>query len=172
VDEAVFRALYSETVIPLRAYVVRTLGGMSYADDIVQEAYLRALRRPLQGSDVKEWRAYLFRIAGNLLIDHWRRYRREVDVADIGEPTVRDRDAAARLDISRMFQKLRPRERQLLWLAYVEKADHEEIAAALGLRVRSVKVVLSRARHKLARLLRGGGHHRIGAGDVETAPGQ
>jgi RNA polymerase sigma-70 factor (ECF subfamily) len=41
-----------------------------------------------------------------------------------------------------------------MWLAYVEGADHREIAAALGLRERSVRVLLHRARRKLATLLR------------------
>jgi RNA polymerase sigma-70 factor (ECF subfamily) len=40
-----------------------------------------------------------------------------------------------------------------MWLAYVEGADHREIAAALGLRERSVRVLLHRARRKLAALI-------------------
>jgi RNA polymerase sigma-70 factor (ECF subfamily) len=162
VDEGTFRALYRETVVPLRAYVVRTLGGVVHADDILQETYLRALRRPLETGEVQQWRAYLFRIAGNLLTDHWRRHGREVIADELAEPSVQGRDLDLRLDMGRMFQKLRPRERQLLWLAYVEKADHEEIAAAAGLRAASVKVLLSRARKKLARLFRDTGHYGVG----------
>jgi RNA polymerase sigma-70 factor, ECF subfamily len=160
-DEATFRTLYSQTVTPLRAYVVRTLGGVAHADDIMQETYLRALRRPLDTADVSQWRAYLFRIAGNLLTDHWRRHDREMAVQAPDEPA-EGFDPALRLDMGRMFQRLRPRERQLLWLAYVDKASHDEIAAALGLRVPSVKVLLFRARSKLARLLRRTGHSGAG----------
>jgi RNA polymerase sigma-70 factor (ECF subfamily) len=40
-----------------------------------------------------------------------------------------------------------------MWLAYVEGADHREIAAALGLRERSIRVLLHRVRRKLAGLL-------------------
>jgi RNA polymerase sigma-70 factor, ECF subfamily len=163
VDESAFRELYRQTAAPLRGYVVRMLGGMMHADDIVQETYLRGLRRPLQTHDVREWRAYLFRIAGNLLTDHWRRHSREVDANEAAEPSAQRPDAALRLDMGRMFQRLRPRERQLLWMAYVEKAPHDEIAATLGLRVQSVKVLLSRARHRLARLFRDTGHYGVGA---------
>ena len=42
-----------------------------------------------------------------------------------------------------------------MWLAYVEEASHREIAATLGLRERSIRVMLSRAREKLTKLLRG-----------------
>jgi RNA polymerase sigma-70 factor, ECF subfamily len=161
-DEGTFRTLYTQTVTPLRAYVVRTLGSVAHADDILQETYLRALRRPLETGDVRQWRAYLFRIAGNLLTDHWRRHDRETNAGEVPDAPAQDRDAALRLDMGRMFRRLRPRERQLLWLAYVEKASHDEIAAALGLRVPSVKVLLFRARSKLARLLRRTGHYGAG----------
>jgi RNA polymerase sigma-70 factor (ECF subfamily) len=154
--------MYGQTAGPLRAYVVRTLGGIAHADDIVQETYLRALRRPLETADLREWRAYLFRIAGNLLTDHWRTRGREASVDDAAEPSVRDRDATLRLDLGRIFARLRPRDRQLLWLAYVERANHGEIAAAAGVRVQSVKVLLSRARNRLARLLRDTGQYGVG----------
>jgi len=40
-----------------------------------------------------------------------------------------------------------------LWLAYVEEHNHQEIASALGIARGSVKVLLSRARAKLRKLL-------------------
>jgi RNA polymerase sigma-70 factor (ECF subfamily) len=59
--------------------------------------------------------------------------------------------------MARVFERLNPQQRQLMWLAYVEGADHREIAAALGLRERSVRVLLHRTRRKLAQLLSAGG---------------
>jgi len=38
----------------------------------------------------------------------------------------------------------------MLWLAYVEQASHREIASALAVKEGSVRVLLSRARQKLA----------------------
>lgn len=154
-DERTFQILYSRTASPLRAYVVRVLGSATPADDIVQDAYLRLLRTPPATRDPDQLRAFLFRIASNLIHDHWRRQRRERDASD---PHAADRetagpDIALRLDMVRLFEQLRPQQRQLMWLAYVEGADHREIAAALGLRERSVRVLLHRARRKLAALI-------------------
>jgi RNA polymerase sigma-70 factor (ECF subfamily) len=56
--------------------------------------------------------------------------------------------------MQRALGELAPRERALVWLAYVEGASHAEIAAALGLSALSVRVLLFRARGKLARILR------------------
>lgn len=54
---------------------------------------------------------------------------------------------------------LSPRDRELLWLAYVEGSSHDEIAALLGLRSASIRSMLHRARHRMADALR-----RIGLG--------
>ena len=50
---------------------------------------------------------------------------------------------------------LKPRERMLLWLAYGQGESHREIAQALGLKTGSIKLLLFRARRKLAKLLGG-----------------
>ena len=54
-----------------------------------------------------------------------------------------------------MLSRLNPREREILWLAYVEGSSHKEIAEVVGLKAGSVHLLLFRARHKMARLLRG-----------------
>ena len=50
--------------------------------------------------------------------------------------------------------QMRPRDRQLLWLAHAEGYSHREIAEITGLREGSVRLLLYRARRKIARLLR------------------
>ncbi|HUR34447.1 MAG TPA: RNA polymerase sigma factor [Vicinamibacterales bacterium] len=155
--EREFHALYARTAAPLRAYVIRILGSATNADDILQDTYLRLLRKPVPTRDADELRAYVFRIASNLVVDHWRARKREVPDTP-PDRGASGRDQGLRLDITRLFAKLKPRERQLVWLAHVEGADHREIAAALGLRAGSVRVLLSRARQRFARLLRDHGH--------------
>jgi RNA polymerase sigma-70 factor (ECF subfamily) len=162
-DEDAFQAIYRQTAAPLRNYVARVLGDVAQADDIVQEAYLRLLRRPPEVGDRQQVRAYLFRIASNLVVDQWRRRKADAPVAALPDRSAPSRDPVLRLDMSRIFRRLQPRERQLLWLAHVEGATHREIAAALSLGERSIRVLLSRARRKLARLVRESGH---GRGDV------
>lgn len=156
--EPEFHALYARTAAPLRAYVVRTMGHASHADDIVQEAYLRLLRKPVPTRDDDELRAYLFRTASNLVVDHWRAHKRE-SVETPPEHGAAGPDQALRMDIGRVFARLKPRERQMMWLAHVEGANHREIAAMLGLRAASIRVLLSRARQRLGRMLRDAGHH-------------
>ena len=147
-----FAAFYEQTSAALRKYVARCVGSHGPADDIVHEAYLRLLRHPPPSDDADQLRAYLFTVASNLMADRWRRQR--VESASF-EPTPSsvNPDTALQLDMERTFLRLRPLDRQMLWLAYVEGASHREIAAALGLREGSIRVLLSRARDKLLQML-------------------
>ena len=58
-----------------------------------------------------------------------------------------------RHDMMRVFSELKPQDRALLWLAHVEGSSHAEIAETLGVKEKSVKVMVFRARKRLAELL-------------------
>jgi RNA polymerase sigma-70 factor (ECF subfamily) len=63
-------------------------------------------------------------------------------------------DAERRTDLGRAMARLRPREREMLWLAYAQGSNHRDIAGTLGVKTESVRLLLFRARRKLADLLR------------------
>ena len=152
-DEAAFTSFHSDTSRALWAFVYRVTGSASDADDIVQDAFLCLLRIDLSTADQEQWRRYLYRIASNLIVDRWRRVKRES-----GEETVVERTAPGQrfdqdADVAKIFSELSERDRALLWLAYVEGESHEEMAASLGVGRRSIKVMLFRARRRLRELL-------------------
>jgi RNA polymerase sigma-70 factor (ECF subfamily) len=156
-DEDAFREFYGRTSRMLWAYLARLTGDADQAHDLLQEAYFRLLRSdtPLDG-DVHR-RRYLFRIATNLARDgHRRRQARPTLVAAERAPAPADPaapDHDRRLDLDRALRRLRPRERAMLWLAYAQGATHDEIASIVGVRSGSVRVLLLRARRRLAGLL-------------------
>lgn len=158
-DEARFHALYEATHERLWAYVYRLTGERSLADDLSRECYCRLFQlaegRVADGAE----RAYLYRIATNLVTDHHRRSTRLG--ARLRELLLVQEVAPAPLDVpgrgdelQAIFARLPRRDAALLWLAYVEGHDHREIAEILGVRQGSVRVLLSRARARLAALLR------------------
>ncbi len=153
-DEAAFQALYQRTAPALGAYVRRTCGQPDLAEDILQETFLKFLKAPRPAMDEASTRAYLYRTATTLIADHWRKRKREEawSLKAIFRTKTAQPDTLSG-DMARMFERLAHRERALLWLAYVEGFDHREIAAVLGLRVKSIKVLLFRARKKLAAIL-------------------
>ena len=163
VNRDAFGVFYSRTNRLLWAYLFRTSGRPDVADDLLQESYCRFLAAELPEMDAAESRSYLFRIATNLLRDRWRRGDLPETVGAT-EPSCED-DPETRTDVRRALGQLKPRERQLLWLAHVEGFDHREIARLTGLRAASVRVLLFRARRELASALRG--HSRTGK-DVDS----
>src|SRR6476469_9658454 len=110
IDEDAFRVLYARTAMDLRNYVIRVLGSTTNADDIVQESYLRVVRTPPPTTDQQQLRAWLFRVASRLLVDHWRRARRERGDADTAEPAGAAPDLALRVDMERTFARLTPQQ--------------------------------------------------------------
>src|SRR5438309_10784040 len=147
VNQDAFRVFYSRTSRSLWAYLLRISRRPDVADDLLQESYCRFLAATLPEMDAAESRSYLFRIATNLLHDRWRRKEAQ-DIVDITKQSSED-DPETRTDVRRAFDQLKPRERQLLWLAHVEGFDHGEIARLMGLKVASVRVLLFRARGEL-----------------------
>ena len=154
--EREFQGLYRLHGRALWGYLYRLTGNAADADDLLQDSFCRLLATPLATRDDGQLRAYLFRIASNASIDHWRRAARADQHAATPPAAAADvADAAAlRHDVATTFRELNPRERVLLWLAHVEGNEHREIAQVLGLKAASVPVMLFRARRKLAGLLR------------------
>jgi RNA polymerase sigma-70 factor (ECF subfamily) len=152
-DEDAFQAIYDSTARPLWAYLLRVSGRGDVADDLLQEAYCRFFVRNPPGLDEAQTRSYLFRIATNLLHNRWRHNHDGTEDEQFSEVSVAETDQAAQMDVRRAMHQLKPRERQLLWLAYVEGMNHAEIAAATGLSALSIRLLLFRARRRAAGLL-------------------
>jgi RNA polymerase sigma-70 factor, ECF subfamily len=156
-DEESFRVFYERTARPLKAYLCRALGDASKADDILQESYLRLLEAKIPPDMTDEHRKnYLFRIATNLLRDEYAR-RKPEPLTDYAAPRELAYDTAQKNDMRCFLGQLNPRQRELLWLAYVERFTHEEIAAAVGAKAPSIRPMLARARARLGEILKAAG---------------
>lgn len=156
-DEGRFEAFYRRTAGGLWSYLFRMTGDQAVADDLLQKTFYRFLRANPALATEEHQRRWLFRTGTNLALDHFRETKRErsrserIETGEAG-PAVEPREVL-RHDMMKTFAELKPRERALLWLAHVEEADHHDIGEALGVKANSVKVLLFRARKRLAELL-------------------
>jgi len=165
-DAAGFRVFYEATARPLWAYLSRA-ASPELADDLVQEAYYRLLRSDFVPESDAHAKNYLYRIATNLMRDHFRIAGRRgaagevaADTGPEGPPAPEpvaadtpDRRVRMRRDLRRFLDRLSPKDRRLLWLAHVEGASHREIAEVLEVQESSVRVLVFRARRRLATML-------------------
>lgn len=157
ISEAAFRELYDNTARPLKSYLSRITGNPTLADDLLQETYFRYLRA-CPDLDSSQLKSYLYRIATNLARDHFR--RRKFEEGQTTHDAAADTPPDPVFDIEKALGEIQPKERELIWLAYVEGASHREIAAITGLKETSVRPLLFRIRHKLANILREKGLER------------
>lgn len=156
-DNEAFAGFYERSARPLWAYLARVSGDPALADDLMQESFVRFLSAAAPMDGEVSARRYLFRIATNLMRDHWRR-QRSTSLEDVPEERFATSSHAAQTEadawLGPALQQMRPRDRQLLWLAYAEGYNHREIAEVTGLASASIRLLLFRARRKAAQLLK------------------
>jgi RNA polymerase sigma-70 factor (ECF subfamily) len=153
-DEATFEAFYWKTAGGIWSYIYRMTGNASMADDLLQKTFFKFLRSNPVIADEDHLRRYVYKTATNLVFDHFRETKRDRDRPYDWMPSEARPDRGdLRHDMSRVFAELKPQERALLWLAHVEGNSHEEIAEAIGVKSKSIKVMLFRARKRLGEML-------------------
>ena len=87
--------------------------------------------------------------------DVGRKKRRGIDVEIPENLEAMPARPDERTDLARALQQLKPKQREILWLAYGQGSSHAEIAEIVGVSSKSIKSLLFRARKKLAELLHG-----------------
>jgi len=153
-----FHRFYVQVAPTLRGYITRVCGDRAMADDIFQESFLKFLRMVRWDAPEQQQKAFIFKIAARLVIDNFRRIKPDpLDPArrteDPGSAAI-SRHEGLNPDIKSLFDALKPRDRSLLWLAYIEGYSHREIATMMGLNAKSIKVLLFRLRGSFAASLR------------------
>jgi RNA polymerase sigma-70 factor (ECF subfamily) len=143
----------------LQGWLRGRVGDPDLADDLCQEAFLRALRRVSKLRDPARFPAWLYRIAENTVRDHLRSvarrrnrvtYTDRLEEFDTSAPAVEDparREAAERLLAA--IRNLPARLRDPLLLRHSSDLSYAEIARVLGISENAVQVRIFRARKKL-----------------------
>jgi RNA polymerase sigma-70 factor (ECF subfamily) len=159
VSQPEFEAFYLQTARLLHGYLCRLSRDSGIADEVLQESYIRMIHAPPM--DDRPRKAYLYQTATNLLRDHWRRQKRERENWELNKsPKEQQQNLNLSLDMAAVFEQLSAKDRAVLWLAHVEELSHREIAAVLGLKEKSLKVILFRARDRAKELLEQAGWGR------------
>lgn len=126
------------------------------AGDCVQEAFIRAFRAVRRSADVRNPRAWLYRITTNIALNRIRkreRERRAVERLPLPEPYHSDgHDARVRRElVAEALETLPDRLRTLVVLRYYAGLTDREISEDVGIPVGTVKSRLAKAREHLAR---------------------
>ena len=165
-DEAGYRwllARYRARAVRLAAHVLRRDGE---AEDVAQEAFLKAFRRLSSFNGEGRFSAWLFRIVVRTCLDRHRSARWEREAPEAAAPTSPSltADTDTRLLVGALLDRLSPPMRAALVLREMEGLDYDEIAQALGIPVGTVRSRLHSARAQFRQMWEAadaeeGGHH-------------
>jgi RNA polymerase sigma-70 factor (ECF subfamily) len=162
-DSAAFGILYETHLDRVYRYVYYRVGSTTEAEDLTEQVFLKAW----EAIDRYESRgvpfiAWLYRLAHNLVIDHYRARRPTMPLEDVGEaeePGANILDAVeSQLDAEQVreaLRKLSPEHQQLIVLRFVEGMSHAEVAQITGKSEGATRVVQFRALQNLARVMQG-----------------
>ena len=157
-DKAAFTRLVEATHADMYTLAYRLTGNAEDAQDVVQEAYLRAFKGLKRFRGDAEFTSWMYRITANCANSHLSRtskHRHDAidetnDVTDERPgPEARLGSADERQLLNRALQSLSPEMRAVVVLRDVYDLPHEAIAAELGISEGAAKVRLHRARRKL-----------------------
>jgi RNA polymerase sigma factor (sigma-70 family) len=124
--------------------------GIDDAEDVVQNAYIRALRHAGQFREEARGQTWVYRIVQRCALDHLRALRRRPEAADNGFPSRTTAPVRVTLagEWERRLTKVSEHERSVL-AAAAEYDTTAEAAGALGLSCSAFKSTLHRARRAL-----------------------
>jgi RNA polymerase sigma-70 factor, ECF subfamily len=120
------------------------------AEDVTQEAFLRAFRFMAGFRGDQKFGSWLFSIVRNCAMDALRRQRRSSIVALGTEPTGVVADPSARAELEAALRSVTPQHREAFLLVEVFGLSYQETADVLGLAVGTVKSRMFRARQALS----------------------
>jgi RNA polymerase sigma-70 factor (ECF subfamily) len=140
-----------------RAFARFLVRGQGEADDLLQEAVLRALAASAQFDPATNLKAWLFTILRNLFYEQARRRRRESRALAANFPALEaigpvQQDRTEVADLQRLLWSLPPLLREALVLVGAQGLNYEEAAVICAVPVGTMKARVSRARTQLARL--------------------
>lgn len=147
-----FGRLYEKYVKKIYNFIYFKTLHKENAEDLTSQTFFKALEKINSfNPDKANFSTWLYTIANNLLIDHWRSYKETADIEDIWGLSSNE-DIESRIDakinvenIKKYMQKLSPLQREIVVLRVWDDLPYKEIAEILGKSENSVKTAFSRA---------------------------
>ena len=161
-DEAAFEELVARFDAPLYRFLLLRVGRVEEAEELVQEAFLKAWRNLARYDPRWKFSTWLYTLAKRLAISRRRAARPAGEGSEALELVPVDADpfriTSGREERENLWalatRILNVEQRSALWLRYAEERDIGEVARILGRRKVTVRVLLFRARERMARHLR------------------
>lgn len=141
---------------PLYNFYCKLTGDRTLSEDLVQEVFFRILKYRQTYRPGTPFRAWVYQIARNTRVDHFRKQKPEVEWEVEMSPAVEPTDSAQQKQeaelLHRALLELSEEKREVLVLSRFQELKYEEIARLMGCEVNTVKVRVHRALQELRQI--------------------
>jgi len=161
-NQEAFQRLYNHYIDPIYRFVALKVGSKEEAEDLTHEVFLSSWQN-LNGYQKRglPFSSWLYRIARNKVIDHYRLKKPTVDLQLVQDELVApivelEKTADVRIDMDRLkacLVKLSPTEQDVTIMRFIEELSHREIAEIMGKSEGAIRVIQHRAIANLKSLI-------------------
>ena len=151
-----FSELYDNYVRRIYDFIYFKTYHNETAEDLTSQVFIKALEKIATYKEAKgSFNSWLYKIAGNTVIDHYRTNKKESNIEDIFD-LAEDNDLVLDLDVkANLFQvksylkKLKPQQRNILIMRLWQNIPYSEIASSLNISEAACKMAYSRTIRQL-----------------------
>jgi RNA polymerase sigma-70 factor (ECF subfamily) len=157
VDMPVAAQVYDRFDEDLRAFINKRVGNREDAEDILQDVYVKIYARIDTLEDRQKVAAWVYRVARNAVIDHYRTSRPQSELPEVGvdfpDPVEAEFEQRLSHSVRGLLSFLSPEHYEALYLTEYEGLTQTELAERLGLSLSGAKSRVQRARASLKKAL-------------------
>ncbi|MCP4230063.1 MAG: sigma-70 family RNA polymerase sigma factor [bacterium] len=158
-DEAAFEELVRDNQRMVYSLALRMLRNPTAAEDVAQEAFIKAYRNLEMFRSDGKFSTWIYRITYNAAIDHIRKRKDEVELADwdgasdtdTPEENVISRETSQR--VREALKRISPEYRRVLELFYFSGKKYREVAEIMDLPINTVKTYIYRGKKELLKVV-------------------
>lgn len=151
-DLAKFAHLYDAYIKKIYNYIYYRVQHKETAEDLTSHCFMKALENISKFDEKKgTFSSWLYKIAKNLIADHFRTFKKIADIEDIWDLSGNEDieiDADTRMKVEKVknyLQKLKPAHREIVIMRLWDDLSYKEIAAITGKNEGNCKMIFSRA---------------------------
>lgn len=160
-DSEAFGFFYDQYVAQIYRFIMLKVSDQQIAEDLTQDVFLKTWQHLVDQKSLTHFKAFIFRVARNVVIDHYRQSGKQniplEHIAETADEEVNiDKSLEIKVEIEQLLQilqKLKTEYQEILILRFVEEMSFDEIAEILQKDKNNVRVTLHRALTKLKQLV-------------------
>jgi len=164
-DKNAFGMLYERYLTPIYRYCFFRVSNPLEAEDLTELTFLKAWESlsPTRRNhrEIRSFRAWIYRIAHNLVVDHHRTHKPVDPIERLGvaadtkpNPEITLQNLETGNSLANAITNLEQTYQQVIVCRFVNQLSHAETAQALGLNENNIRILQFRALKKLAAMLR------------------